>query len=176
MAKSIVFIDSEIGIEDKKIHDLGAVRSDGAIFHSASVKNFFAFISGAEYLCGHNIVHHDMKYIKPHISNAISDKYIDTLYLSPLLFPKRPYHALLKDDKLQADELNNPLNDAQKAEKLFYDEVNAFHSLPSRLKQIYCCLLYQFEEFKGFFNYVNFVPYGSNAEKLIDLELNGKIC
>ena len=54
---------------------------------------------------------------------------IDTLYLSPLLFPHRPYHALLKDDKLQTDELNNPLNDSIKAMQLFYDEVNAFHAL-----------------------------------------------
>ena len=26
MARSIAFIDSEVGINDKKIHDLGAVR------------------------------------------------------------------------------------------------------------------------------------------------------
>jgi len=176
MAKSIVFIDSEVGVDDKKIHDLGAVRSDRSTFHSASVRDFCAFISGTEFLCGHNIFHHDMVFIKPHISGGITDKYIDTLYLSPLLFPKRPYHALLKDDKLQSDELNNPLNDAQKAEKLFYDEVNAFNTLSSQMKQIYCCLLYQFEEFKSFFDYINFVPYGSNVEKLIAIEFKGKIC
>ncbi len=28
MAKSVVFIDAEIGVEDKKIHDLGAVRNN----------------------------------------------------------------------------------------------------------------------------------------------------
>lgn len=176
MAKSIVFIDSEIGIEDKKIHDLGAVRGDQAVFHSASIRDFCAFISGAEYLCGHNIIHHDMKFIMPYLRGNTAFKYIDTLYVSPLLFPKRPYHALLKDDKLQSDELNNPLNDAKKAEKLFYDEINAFYALPSQRKQIYCCLLYQFQEFQGFFDYVNFVPYGSNVEKLIAAEFDGKIC
>ena len=117
-----------------------------------------------------------MAYIRPHLADSFSAKCIDTLYLSPLLFPKRPYHALLKDDKLQVDELNNPLNDAQKAEKLFYDEVNAFYSLSSAKKQIYCCLLYQFKEFQGFFNYVNFVPYRSNVAKLIISEFHGKIC
>jgi len=174
--KTIAFIDSEISIDDKKILDLGAVRNDGSVFHSGSVKDFCAFISEVEFLCGHNIIHHDMVFIKPHINGNISDKYIDTLYLSPLLFPKRPYHALLKDDKLQSDELNNPLNDAKKAAKLFYDEVNAFFALSSQLKQIYCCLLHQFEEFKGFFDYVNFVPNISNVEKLIASEFNGKIC
>ena len=49
---------------------------------------------------GHNIVRHDMDFIKPHISEDITAKYIDTLYLSSLFFPKRPYHALQKDDKL----------------------------------------------------------------------------
>ena len=33
---------------------------------------------------------------------------------TPLLFPRRPYHKLLKDDKIQTEELNNPLNDAKK--------------------------------------------------------------
>ena len=30
---------------------------------------------------------------------------VDTLHWSPLLFPERPYHSLLKDDKLQQDDL-----------------------------------------------------------------------
>lgn len=40
ISKPIVFIDSEIGADDKKIYDLGAVRNDGATFHSASVHDF----------------------------------------------------------------------------------------------------------------------------------------
>lgn len=176
MAKKIVFLDSEVGIEDKKIHDLGAVSSDGNTFHNSSVHDFCKFISGADYLCGHNIIHHDLNYIKPLTTCGITDKYIDTLYLSPLLFPKRPYHALLKDDKLQSDELNNPLNDAKKAEILFYDEVNAFYNLSSIRKQIYCCLLYQFNEFRGFFDYVDIFPVGTNIEKLIASEFKGRIC
>ena len=176
MPKSIAFIDIEVGVNDDKILDLGAIRNDRNTFHCASVKGFCDFISGAEFLCGHNIVHHDMKYLKPHIGSGITEKYIDTLYLSPLLFPRRPYHALLKDDKLQTDELNNPLNDALKAEKLFYDEVNAFFELSPERKQIFCCLLYQFEEFKGFFEYVGFLPYKSNVEQLIASEFSGKIC
>lgn len=175
MVKSIAFIDIEVDVSSKKIIDLGAVRSDKAIFHSGSVLKFSTFIFGLEYLCGHNIIRHDLKYIKSHIAWT-TYKYIDTLYLSPLLFPKRPYHALLKDDKLQSDLLNNPLNDAQKAEKLFYDEVNAFSQLSSQCKQIYCCLLYQFEEFQGFFEYVNFVPKESNIDQLIVNEFYGKIC
>lgn len=75
--------------------------------------HFSVFIADSEYLCGHNIILHDSKYIE--VADTV--KYIDTLFLSPLLFPNKPYHALVKDDKLQTDELNNPLNDAIKAKE-----------------------------------------------------------
>ena len=176
MAKSIVYIDSEIGIEDKKIKDLGAIKSDRYSFHSSSVHEFYKFISDADFVCGHNIVHHDLKYLMPHFTKPLRANFIDTLYLSPLLFPCRPYHRLLKDDKLQVDQLNNPLNDAEKAMQLLADEVNAFQTLSLKMKQVYCCLLYAFPEFKGFFDYVNFVPYHSNVPKLIREEYYGKIC
>lgn len=172
MMKDVVFFDTETGVEDKRIHDIGAVRNR-VPFHSVKLSDFLEFISDAVFLCGHNIVHHDLKYLPDSLS---SYKVIDTLYLSPLLFPCRPYHRLLKDDKLQSDQLNNPLNDAQKASELFYDEVNAFRALDNRTKQIYCCLLYSQEEFRGFFDYVGFQPYRSNVEKLIREVYAGKIC
>lgn len=150
MAKSIVFIDTEVGVDDHKIHDIGAVRQDRAYFHSASVRNFVEFIAGAEYICGHNILHHDLKYIHDSLGYELRVTVIDTLYLSPLLFPKRPYHALLKDDKLQTEQLNDPVNDCQKAASLFYDEVNAFFDLPPKVKQIFCCLLYDHPVFDAY--------------------------
>ena len=51
MAKSVVFFDTEIGIDDKKIHDIGAVRSDKGILHTASVLDFCAFAADADFLC-----------------------------------------------------------------------------------------------------------------------------
>ena len=176
MAKSIVFFDTEVGVDDKKIHDIGAVRADKGIFHSASVQDFCAFVSGTEYLCGHNIIHHDIKYLGEARTNCISGKVIDTLYLSPLLFPKRPYHRLLKDDKLQVEELNNPVNDSQKAKDLFFDEVNAFYNLSPEKKKIFCGLLYSFQEFQGFFDYVDFRPYKYNMKQMILDEYKDKIC
>ena len=143
MVKAIVFIDSEIGIEDKKIKDLGAVKYNSAPFHSPSVRAFSNYIADCDFICGHNIIHHDLKYIAPALGNTIRSTVIDTLYLSPLLFPQKPYHALLKDDKLQSDELNNPLNDAEKAQKLFHDEENAFYALSQPIKQIFYGLLNQ---------------------------------
>ncbi len=176
MSKSIVFIDSEIGFDNKQVLDLGAVDSNRVTFHSPSIQEFTHFISDAEYLCGHNIIHHDLKYLKPRLNGKITNKYIDTLYLSPLLFPKRPYHALLKDEKLLSDELNNPLSDAIKARDLFYDELNAFQRLSPELKRIYRTLLSEHEEFKGFFDFVGFIPYGYAIDTVIANEFRGAIC
>lgn len=176
MAKSIVFFDTEVGVDDNKIHDIGAVRADKGVYHSSSVQDFCAFISNAEYICGHNIIHHDIKFLEGASSKKLLAKAIDTLYLSPLLFPKRPYHRLLKDDKLQVEELNNPVNDSQKARDLFFDEVNAFFNLTPEKKKIFCGLLYNFEEFKGFFDYVDFKPYKYNMKQMILDEYKDKIC
>ena len=176
MAKSVVFFDTEIGIDDKKIHDIGAVRSDKGTLHTASVSDFCAFVTGSEFICGHNVVHHDMKYFTSATDGRLPKKIIDTLYLSPLLFPKKPYHKLLKDDKLQVEELNNPVNDSRKARDLFFDEVNAFSNLASEKKKIFCGLLYNFEEFQGFFDYVDFKPYKYNMRQMILAEYKDKIC
>lgn len=153
MNKKVLFVDLEVGIKDHIIHDLGALRDDGAVLHSHSEKDFADFIDDSSFLCGHNLVHHDLTYLRKTMS--VSQIPIDTLYLSPLLFPKKPYHKLLKDDKLQVDELNNPVNDCQKCRDLFYDEVNAFAALPEPLQQIFCDLLFAFEEFSGFFQYMD---------------------
>ncbi len=178
MTKSIVFFDTEVGEVDKKIYDIGAIRADKAFFHSASLQDFCAFIADSEYICGHNIIHFDIKYIKKATADKTIDKLkpIDTLFLSPLLFPKRPYHRLLKDDKIQAEELNNPVNDSQKAKNLFFDEVNAFNNLSVEKKKIFSELLYQFKEFQGFFDYVDFKPCQYNVKQIIHDEYRNKIC
>lgn len=171
--ESIVFIDSEITNEGVTA-DLGAIKENKQ-FHSADKQDFSDFVKDIKFVCGHNIIHHDLKYIGELFDKNNTPDYIDTLYLSPLVFPKKPYHKLLKDDKLQTDELNNPLNDAIKAKELFYDEVNAFQALSSRMKWILCALLYPYPEFQGFFKYINFEPYGLN-EHAVKSEFEGKIC
>jgi len=174
--KDIVFFDTEIDPGSGKILDIGAVRSDGQKLHSARLADFIAFIQSCQFLCGHNILSHDLKYVGPQLNNCGSQMTsIDTLRLSPLLFPKRPYHKLLKDDKLQTDELNNPLNDSIKARDLFYDEINAFCELPAALQFIYFGLLGNTPEFSGFFRYLDLKQAG-DVEPLIRREFHGKIC
>ena len=149
--KSIIFFDTEIEPELKTILDLGAVKENGEVFHSSSLKDFIQFTDETQFICGHNVFNHDLKYI--HLDHL---PVIDTLYFSPLLFPQKPYHRLVKDDKLQTDELNNPVNDSLKARDLFYDELSRFTDLPDQLKQIYFLLLSKLKEFSCFFQYVSF--------------------
>lgn len=175
--KDIVFFDTEVSTNDKRIHDIGAVRNR-VLFRSVSIPEFLSFIQGAGYLCGHNIVHHDLKYLPDTMSGFHA---IDTLYLSPLLFPCHPYHRLVKDDKLQSNQLNNPLNDAQKAMQLFYSEIDAFQSLSDQMKQVYYSLLSSQEEFKGFFDYysesvLDVFSSDVNVEGIIRSEYRDRIC
>lgn len=174
--KDIIFFDTEIDPQSGKVLDIGAIKSSGEQFHDKSMAKFAEFAKGCHYFCGHNIVAHDLKYVGDLI-HAVCPDYvpIDTLCLSPLLFPMKPYHKLLKDDKLQSDELNNPLNDAIKARDLFYDEVNAFGKLPQFLSNIYCGLLHNALEFSGFFDYLDQSAFG-NTETDICVEFQGKIC
>ena len=65
MVKPIVFIDSEIGIETQEILDLGAVKYNSGTFHSPSLRDFGNYISNCDYVCGHNIIRHDLAFLYP---------------------------------------------------------------------------------------------------------------
>lgn len=175
---SIAFIDTEIEPKSQKILDIGSVKHKGNSFHSNSIPNFITFLKGTQFICGHNILNHDLKYIQNAItvSGINPSNIIDTLYLSPLLFPTKPYHALLKDDKLQTEDTNNPLNDSIKAQDLFFDEVSAFHSIDPILKQIFYSLLKDKKEFSSFFNFISYTCKESNTESIIREKFYNEIC
>lgn len=180
----IAFFDTEVNPQTKKVADYGVVREDGAVLHTHSKTDFDAFISMCDTLCGHNIINHDLKYIALRGNSTI----VDTLFLSPLLFPKRPYHHLVKDDKLQVDELNNPVNDSMKARDLLNDEVAAWNQLSTDRKEIYYQLLKNTPEFDGFFEFIHYTSSNqqsllgrifrvqTNWTQLILREFEGKVC
>ncbi|MCX2680039.1 RecQ family ATP-dependent DNA helicase [Galbibacter sp. EGI 63066] len=175
---SIAFIDTEIEPKSRKILDIGSVKGDGSSFHKTSVAEFIHFLNGTQFICGHNIFNHDIKYIGKAIadSGVNSANIIDTLFLSPLLFPTKPYHALLKDDKLQSEDTNNPLNDSIKARDLFNDEIAAFKQTDETLKQIFYLLLNDKKEFRSFFRFIAFTSASTELEKLILQKFENEIC
>jgi len=177
--KPITFFDIETDSKSKKILDIGGLKNDGTIFHSNSVQDFLDFLYNTSYICGHNIIRHDLKYLQKYFSSQQMNrfKYVDTLFLSPLLFPTRPYHRLLKDDKIQTDELNNPVNDSQKAKDLLFDEISAAHLLDNSLKQIYYLLLKEHQEFLYFFEYISFTNLEElSLRELIQEQFQNKFC
>jgi len=175
---SIAFVDTEIEPKSLKILDIGSVRGDGSTFHKSSILDFIQFVNGTEFICGHNILNHDIKYIGKALYEAriYPVKIIDTLYLSPLLFPTKPYHALLKDDKLQSEEMNNPLNDAIKAQDLLNDEIAAFKQMEEELQQIFYLLLKDRKEFQSFFRFISYTSASSETEQLIRQHFANEIC
>ena len=155
---NMVFFDVEAS---DKIREFGAVRTEVPIrdlntidLRTASGGEFTAFLTGARYLCGHNILRYDMKMIRPYLPENGSPVLIDTLPLSPLLFPRKPYHRLVKNDKLYSEEWSNPVNDSKKAMELFLDELKAYRSLDARMRRIYTDLLSPQDDFAGFFRFL----------------------
>lgn len=180
----IVYIDLEVSVQTKKVVDYGAVREDNALLHTRSRSVFDSFISECDTICGHNIIIHDLNYITLKKNPTI----VDTLFLSPLLFPKRPYHRLVKDDKLQTEDVNNPVNDSIKARDLLSDEIAEWNRLSPARKELYYFLLHETKEFGGFFKYVGFSPakqksllnriigFQPDWEKLVLQEYRGRVC
>lgn len=174
-ASRYAFIDVEVSVKDNKIHDVGALRWDGATCHSADKPTVMQFVESVDYICGHNIIHHDAKYMFG--TNTYKWTFVDTLYISPLLFPERPYHRLLKDDKLVSEQMNNPVNDCEKARDLLMEEVAKWEMLPEPKKVIFTILLHDVPEFTGF---LEFVGTNTNVKQqvseLILAEYKAKIC
>ena len=88
--KQIVFFDTEINPKTNEILDIGAIDTDGRQLHTKAPHAFSEFLTGYTYVGGHNILACDLKYMKCYIEKETESgeqvKYIDTLYLSPLLF------------------------------------------------------------------------------------------
>ena len=111
------------------------------------------FLNDINYICGHNIIHHDAKYL--FANDTCHWILVDTLYISPLLFPERPYHRLVKDDKLICEQMNNPVNDCKKAKDLLLDEIACWNLLSKKKRVLFASLLKDKKEFEGFLSMVS---------------------
>ena len=138
-------LDLEVGKEDGRIHAFGAVRADTGerLLHSgagltAALKKLDELGEGADFVLGHNLIEHDL----PHLAAAnpgfrlLKLPPLDTLRLSPLAFPRNPYHSLVKhyqDGGLRRGRINDPELDSRLALDLFDDECEALAQAPPDL-------------------------------------------
>lgn len=104
---SILFFDLEVHKKSNRILEIGAILQHDQ-FRKAGISHFAQFASSAGIVCGHNIVDHDLPILKKYLPGhaILSRPVIDTLYLSALLYPKKPYHRLVKDYHLSGCQLS----------------------------------------------------------------------
>ena len=128
-------LDLEVGKEDGRIHACGAVRGDTGQGYrgggsAAELAKLDAFADGASFVLGHNLIAFDL----PHLAAAKPDlrlltlPAVDTLRLSPLAFPRNPYHRLVKhyrDGGLVRGRINDPALDSRLALDVFGDQREA---------------------------------------------------
>ncbi|EPH10089.1 RecQ family ATP-dependent DNA helicase [Campylobacter ureolyticus ACS-301-V-Sch3b] len=173
----IIFIDTEIGKNDKKLYEFGAVFKDDSIKTNEILKaDFFLKKHSFEFVCGHNFIDHDGIYLSSTILNDnLKDKFIiDTLFLSMLLFPNKKTHKLLKPYKTTLNIQNNPLGDAFQTKALFELLDAKFNSLNDKIKQIFINLLYENKYFNGYFVYKNLEPKEIDIYEIIQNDVKCK--
>lgn len=101
------------------------------------------FCRNADLLVGHNWRRHDAALLAPHEAarEVLQLPVLDTLELSPLAFPRNPYHHLVKDYKLVSASKSDPLADAQLTWQLLSDQNETFRLLHPELLSLYRRLL-----------------------------------
>ena len=128
-------LDLEVGKEDGRIHAFGAVRGDtGHGYHgggsASELMRLDALAAGVSFLLGHNLIAFDLPYLeaaKPDL-RLLALPAVDTLRLSPLAFPRNPYHRLVKhyqDGGLVRGRINDPELDARLALEVFGEQREA---------------------------------------------------
>ncbi len=128
LPKYLLF-DLEVTLRGK-IQKIGAVRGEEVLLRtngsSRSLEDLAQFSRGASVVVGHNLLGHDLEYLRAVQPNhpILDLPVVDTLQLSPLCFPENPYHRLVKDYKLVKDSLSDPVADARLAGQLFQDEIS----------------------------------------------------
>ncbi len=134
--KKCLLIDIEIN-EKKRIYSVGAVLGDRSLQSKPGKRIGREFLDEldhfgreADYLLGHNIISHDIPALRNFAPSLclVAKPCVDTLYLSPLAYPSNPYHRLVKDYKIVRDSINNPVNDAVLAGKIFGEQWQSFVS------------------------------------------------
>ena len=132
-------LDLEVNPRTARIHALAAVRPDTdqrLVFprRDLTLTDALAHLDGlandADFLLGHNLIAHDLphlKAVKPDL-RLLTLPAVDTLRLSPLAFPRNPYHHLIKhyqDGDIRRGHLNDPELDAHLALDVFADQHRA---------------------------------------------------
>lgn len=146
---------------DIETNEIGEIYAIGASFRGKSftskpgvvvdrplLAELDEFGREADFVLGHNIITHDIPRVlaKDNSLTFCRKPVIDTLYLSPLAYPGNPYHRLVKNYQIVRDSINDPVQDALLAGRVFSEQWEAFAHLVE--KGLDAPLLY-----RGFFSH-----------------------
>ncbi|MEO9887061.1 MAG: RecQ family ATP-dependent DNA helicase [Balneola sp.] len=175
--KDVLFIDIETD-RNGKIQDYGALFN-GKELHEKHSTRLETWISQATTICGHNILAHDIPYLKKILGDEVFQEksIIDTLLWSPLIFSENPYHRLVKGYKLVNDtDANNPLSDCKLTKELLLDELEGFRKQEDVYQKILGALL---ANQPNFYSFLRLGSFRNNEKELLDLVnglLKDKMC
>ncbi|QNA70498.1 hypothetical protein [Sulfurospirillum diekertiae] len=157
-SSSIVFIDLEVTKHTQTIASIGAYIDEENGFEGQSLHELIRLCvqQTPSYVCGHNFIDHDKRYLENSTFNALLQrlKILDTLYLSLLLFPDKVTHKLEKPYKTEAHIANSPFGDSVATKELLMLLVERFYSLDESLKQALYLLLNTHAIYAPFFEYI----------------------
>ncbi len=129
-----LLIDIEVNEQDE-IYAIGAVLDEQSWQCSgkkridpARLAPLDPLARQARFVLGHNFLHHDLPRLRKTAPGLalLTKPAIDTLLLSPLAYPSNPYHRLIKNYQLVRDSINDPLQDALLAGRVFAEQWTAF--------------------------------------------------
>ena len=131
LAKGI-FLDIE-AVPGGKLLALGAVYGDQHLLAESSKELKRAesvlrsWVQEASFVAGHNVLWHDLPILEAAGLGGLFEglPVVDTLALSPLAFPKNPYHRLIKNDLLVSLSKKNPVGDARNSRQVLSDALDA---------------------------------------------------
>ncbi|MES2639480.1 MAG: RecQ family ATP-dependent DNA helicase [Myxococcota bacterium] len=136
MIRTLLF-DVELS-RSGELFGVAAIGPDGeeVVATSAStvpeaMRRIGTFAGQADLLVGHNLARHDRPWLARYAPGhpALRLPWADTLVLSPLAFPERPYHRLVKEHRLVRESRPAPLADCRATGVVFADQRVAFAAL-----------------------------------------------
>jgi ATP-dependent DNA helicase RecQ len=134
-----LFLDIELG-QDGVFHAMAArrqgeerlwEREKGAGFEKAH-RELVSWLRPDDVLVGHNLHRFDRRAIEERDPDSplLRLPTLDTLELSVLAFPRRPYHRLVKNDKLIRDARPSPVSDVRASQRVLEDAVAIWQPSP----------------------------------------------
>ena len=143
-------IDLEIN-EQSRLTALAACRpdtedelhfQDDHARYPQSLQRIDGMSRNASFLLGHNIIKFDIPHLRATSPSLelLNLPVVDTLWLNPLAYPKRPYHPLVKhykDGSLVRPQRNNPLLDSKLAFQAFSNQAEQFLDMTPEMLSAY---------------------------------------